>query len=107
MRETTTKNGQRKCNVCQRILPLTNEFFAYLNKAERKLAFTCKDCKSKKTAEFYKTHPHSKSIQIRVRKYFIQYNKRKDQWSVFRESPWKWLIDFKSKEEAIKWLEDK
>jgi len=103
----TTKNGMRKCNVCQNILPLTNEFFAYLNKPKRKLAFTCKACKRKKVLEFYKTNPRSKSIQIRVRKYFVRYNKRENKWSIFNETPWKWLIDFNTKEEAIKWLEDK
>lgn len=92
----------RNCNICKRILPLTDEFFARSGMLgyDRK----CKDCKKKWNDEYYATHPRPQALQHHIGKFLVRYSKRLDHWKVYIKSPWTYCETFKTEEEAYEWI---
>lgn len=53
----------RKCNCCNRTLPLTNEYFYKNNKTGKYLHY-CKECRIKKATEYKKNKEKKEDIKL-------------------------------------------
>lgn len=97
--------NERKCEICQRILPLTPEFFA--RNGPDKFGYKCKDCKDQWNKEYYATHPRPQAIQEHIGKFLVRYGSKKNIWTVYIKDPWTNCGIFATKEEAIDWIKSR